>query len=135
MSDRVAVMNGGRIEQLAPPGEIYDAPASEFVADFIGETNFIRLDGRTVAVRPERMAVARAPRDGAAHEGVRGEVVTAMVVGPLLQWVVRTETGEELLVRQQRTGNGETESLGQGDRVVVTWAPDSALELEGQEEE
>ena len=46
-----------------------------------------------------------------------------------------TETGEELLVRQQRTGNGDAESLGQGDRVVVTWAPDAALELEGREED
>jgi ABC-type Fe3+/spermidine/putrescine transport system ATPase subunit len=135
MSDRVAVMNAGRIEQLGRPREIYDAPATQFVADFIGETNFVQVNGRTVAVRPERMAVARAPRDGAVQEGVRGEVVTAMVVGPLLQWVVRTETGEELLVRQQRTGNGDTESLGQGDRVVVTWAPEAALELEGREEE
>ena len=135
MSDRVAVMNAGRIEQLGRPREIYDTPTTSFVADFIGETNFIRTNGRTVAVRPERMAVARATRDGAPPDGVRGEVVTAMVVGPLLQWVVRTEEGEELLVRQQRTGNGDTESLSQGDRVVVTWAPDSALELEGQEEE
>jgi spermidine/putrescine transport system ATP-binding protein len=135
MSDRVAVMNAGRIEQLGRPREIYDSPATPFVADFIGETNFVRVNGKTVAVRPERMAVARAPRDGAVRGGVRGEVVTAMVVGPLLQWVVRTEAGEELLVRQQRTGNGDTESLGQGDRVVVTWAPDAALELEGREEE
>ena len=42
MSDRVAVMNDGRIEQLAPPREIYDRPASDFVAEFIGDTNFIR---------------------------------------------------------------------------------------------
>ena len=129
MSDRVAVMNEGRIEQLATPREIYDSPATRFVADFIGETNFLRLDGKTVAVRPERVALARAPGDAAAPCGVRGEVVTAMVVGPLLQWVVRTEAGEELLVRHQRTGNGDMESLRQGDRVVVTWAPEAALEL------
>ncbi len=135
MSDRVAVMNAGRIEQLGRPREIYDAPATPFVADFIGETNFIRVNRTTVAVRPERMALARPPRDGAVADGVRAEVVTAMVVGPLLQWVVRTEGGEELLVRQQRTGNGDTESLRQGDRVVVTWAPDAALELRRGEKE
>ncbi len=45
MSDRVAVMNQGRIEQLGPPGEIYDRPATEFVAGFIGDTNFIRRAG------------------------------------------------------------------------------------------
>ena len=48
-------MNGGRIEQLGPPREIYDAPASRFVADFIGETNFIRRNGSVVAVRPEHL--------------------------------------------------------------------------------
>src|SRR5918998_6624754 len=54
MSDRVAVMNAGRIEQLGRPREIYDSPATPFVADFIGETNFIRRNGSVIAVRPER---------------------------------------------------------------------------------
>ena len=52
MSDRVAVMNQGRIDQLATPREIYDSPATRFVADFIGETNFIKGHGPDVAVRP-----------------------------------------------------------------------------------
>jgi ABC-type Fe3+/spermidine/putrescine transport system ATPase subunit len=55
MSDRVAVMNRGRIEQLGPPGDIYDRPATPFVAEFIGETNFIVRDGRTLALRPEQL--------------------------------------------------------------------------------
>src|SRR5918998_870748 len=54
MSDRVAVMSGGRIEQVGTPREIYDNPVSPFVADFIGETNFIERGGTTIAVRPER---------------------------------------------------------------------------------
>jgi spermidine/putrescine transport system ATP-binding protein len=130
MSDRVAVMNEGRIEQLGAPREIYDAPATSFVADFIGETNFIGLSGRTLAVRPERIAVRRPSPAGADLEALEGEVLTAMMVGPALQWLVKTDDGQEVLVRQPRSGgNGDIESIRVGDRVVVSWADDAALEL------
>src|SRR5688572_22624951 len=74
MSDRVAVMNDGRVEQVGTPREIYDHPASPFVADFIGETNFIEQDGTMVAVRPERVQL-RLGGGGGGH-GMPGEVVT-----------------------------------------------------------
>ena len=128
MSDRVAVMHRGRIEQLASPREIYDSPATPFVADFIGETNFIRRDGAVIAVRPERLRIARAPH--APERGIAGELVATMVVGPSVQCVVRTDAGEDILVRWQRTEeDAEVESLAQGERVVVTWAADAALTL------
>jgi ABC-type Fe3+/spermidine/putrescine transport system ATPase subunit len=126
MSDRVAVMSRGRIEQIAAPREIYDAPATRFVADFIGETNFIRQDGRTVAVRPEQVRVGR---NGS---GIPGEVVTTMIVGPAVQLLVRTGDGQEVLVRQQRTGSEEP--VVEGDRVMLTWAEGAALTLEDKEE-
>ena len=126
MSDRVAVMNGGRIEQIGPPREIYDQPATRFVADFIGETNFIRQDGSTIAVRPEHIRVGVS-----ANGGVPGEVLTTMVIGPAIQCVVKTDNGQEVLVRQQRAGGNEVESLQAGDRVVLTWADEAALVLEG----
>src|SRR5918999_2280415 len=88
MSDRVAVMNGGVFEQIGAPREIYDNPASPFVADFIGETNFIERDGRLIAVRPERVRLAR-ERDRATNgSGIVGEVVTTMVIGPAVQCLV-----------------------------------------------
>jgi ABC-type Fe3+/spermidine/putrescine transport system ATPase subunit len=128
MSDRVAVMNRGRIEQLGPPREIYDAPATRFVADFIGETNFIRQEGSVVAVRPERLRVARGDANG---RGLAGTVVTTMVIGPTVQCVVRTDGGQEVLVREQRSEAASVvESLAAGDRVVVTWAEGAALRLE-----
>jgi spermidine/putrescine transport system ATP-binding protein len=129
MADRVAVMNGGRIEQLATPREIYDSPATRFVADFIGETNFIRQNGKVVAVRPERLELVR----GATADGLAGEVVTTMIVGPAIQSLVRTDDGQEVLVRQQRSSNG-SDSLREGERVVVTWADEAALVLEDKEE-
>ena len=129
MSDRVAVMHAGKIEQLGPPREIYDEPASRFVADFIGETNFIKQNGRVVAVRPERLQISRAT--GATRDGLGGEIVTTMVIGPAIQCLVRTDNEQEVLVRQQRSGsNGEAESFREGERVVLTWPEDAALEID-----
>ena len=125
LSDRVAVMNGGRIEQLGTPREIYDAPATHFVADFIGETNFIERDGSTVAVRPEAIEIAR---NGGT--GLRGEIVTAMVIGPALQCLVRIDDGQEVLVRRQRSGRNGEDAFAQGDRVALTWAEEAALPLD-----
>ena len=129
MSDRVAVMHAGKIEQLGPPRQIYDEPASRFVADFIGETNFIKQNGRVVAVRPERLQISRATE--ATRGGLGGEIVTTMVIGPAIQCLVRTDNEQEVLVRQQRSGsNGETESFREGERVVLTWPEDAALEID-----
>ena len=70
MSDRVAVMTAGRIEQVGTPREIYDSPSSPFVADFIGETNFIERDGTMIAVRPERVQLRPgAPEEARASPG------------------------------------------------------------------
>jgi ABC-type Fe3+/spermidine/putrescine transport system ATPase subunit len=128
MSDRVAVMNGGRIEQLAEPREIYDNPASQFVAEFIGETNLIDSGGERIAVRPESMELG--PAGG---NGLAAEVVAAMVVGPSLQWVVRTDDGQELLVRRQRTQANGAAEWKHGDRVDVTWADGAALHFGGHQ--
>ncbi len=125
MSDRVAVMHAGRIEQLGPPQEIYDAPATPFVAQFIGETNFIETGGRTVAIRPERVRLARS------GSGLGAELLTTMVVGPALQAVVKLDDGQEVLVREQRSGMGsELEAFAPGERVIVSWADEEALPLE-----
>ena len=127
MSDRVAVLNAGRLEQVGAPREIYDRPASPFVADFIGETNFIEREGETIAVRPERMQLHRDASNGSQ---LAATVVTTMVIGPAVQCVVSGDDGQEMLVRQQRNG-GESplESLEPGQRVYVQWAEDAALVL------
>jgi ABC-type Fe3+/spermidine/putrescine transport system ATPase subunit len=131
MSDRVAVMNHGRIEQLGPPGEIYDSPATQFVADFIGETNFIRRNGSVVAVRPEQLQIQRGDEPG----GLPGVVVTAMVIGPAIQCLIKADDGQEILVRRQRSGDGEADAFREGERVVLTWDEDAALRLDPPERE
>jgi ABC-type Fe3+/spermidine/putrescine transport system ATPase subunit len=132
LADRVAVMNRGRIEQLGSPLEVYDKPATRFVADFIGETNFVRRNGSLLALRPERLTLAK---DGnGAGDGLAGEVVTTMVIGPAIQSLVRADDGQEVLVRQQR-GDGGTASFQEGERVVVTWAEGAALVFTEEEQE
>ena len=125
MSDRVVVMNGGRIEQIGVPREIYDRPATEWIAGFIGDTNFIRVNGREVAVRPERLRVA------ARGAGIGGTVSTTMVIGPAVQCLVRLDDGQEVLAREQRSGaGGGIEALEEGERVSVSWADDEALDFD-----
>jgi ABC-type Fe3+/spermidine/putrescine transport system ATPase subunit len=125
MSDRVVVMNGGRIEQIGVPREIYDTPATEWIAGFIGDTNFIRVNGKEVAVRPERLLVVQG------GTGLRGIVATTMVIGPAVQCLVRLEDGQEVLARQQRSGlRGGIEALAEGDRVSVSWADEEALDFD-----
>ena len=126
MSDRVVVMNAGRIEQIGAPGEIYDRPATEWIAAFIGDTNFLTVNGREVAIRPERLRVA------ASGEGLEGRVTTTMIIGPVVQCVIRLDDGQEVLMREQRSGSEKgVEALAEGERVVVSWAENEALELEG----
>jgi ABC-type Fe3+/spermidine/putrescine transport system ATPase subunit len=132
MSDRVAVMNGGHIEQVGTPRDIYDAPATSFVADFIGETNFIERDGTTVAVRPERVQL-RLAREGE-RSGMAAEVIATMVIGPAVQCLVRGDDGQEVLVRHQRGGDeSRLEGVTAGERVVVDWPEDAALVLADKE--
>jgi ABC-type Fe3+/spermidine/putrescine transport system ATPase subunit len=125
MSDRVVVMNQGRIEQIGVPREIYDSPATEWIAGFIGDTNFIRRNGDAIAVRPERLRVVEG------GTGLPGTVVTTMVIGPAVQCVVRLDDGQEVLARQQRSGlGGGIEALAEGGRVAVSWADNEALDFD-----
>ncbi len=125
MSDRVVVMNAGRIEQIGVPREIYDSPATHWVAGFIGDTNFIRVFGRDVAVRPESV---RVKADG---EGLSGRTIATMVIGPAVQCVVRLDDGQEVLAREQRSGGrGGIEALVEGERVLVSWADKEAFDFD-----
>jgi spermidine/putrescine transport system ATP-binding protein len=152
MADRIAVMNEGRIDQLGAPSEIYDAPSTPFVADFIGDMNHLegtleRDGGRlVVAVDGARFGVGRVVRDAPVgtrvrigirpdefHANTRGDghpatTETAMVLGHHLQLVARL-AGTEVLARQRRAGDDELARLGRGDRLWLDWSPAPALLL------
>jgi putative spermidine/putrescine transport system ATP-binding protein len=117
MSDRIAVFNEGRIEQIGPPTEVYEHPATEFVAGFVGTSNILERGGRRICVRPERIAL-----NGSGDPATVREVV---FVGAFLRYLVETDRGEQLTVLRQ-TGDS---ALERGARVQLTWRDEDAFEI------
>ena len=124
MSDRIAVMNGGRVEQVGTPSEIYERPRTRFVADFIGEINILDEGGALRALRPEKIRLVAA-------EGARlsGTVETSNYLGGSTLLRVRPTTGPSMLVRE--THAGERASRAPGDAVGLAWNDGDAVALEG----
>jgi len=120
MSDQLAVMNEGRIEQIGPPEEVYARPRTKFVAGFLGAVNWI--DG--VGVRPEALCVAR---DAVNHgsKSFPAQVTDCMFLGDRFQVVVRLPTGEEAIAQPPRG----MASFQPGDSVHVYWDPSDEIML------
>jgi putative spermidine/putrescine transport system ATP-binding protein len=130
MSDRIAVFNHGKIEQIGSPAEMYEHPATAFVAGFIGTSNIIERDARTFTVRPEKIRLL--PIE--ASEGEAGTVRATVYLGPSTKFLVALDGGGELTVVQQNLETRpEDLSRMDGSRVRLHWRPDVefAIEEEG----
>jgi putative spermidine/putrescine transport system ATP-binding protein len=130
MSDRIAVFNQGRIEQVGTPAEMYEHPATTFVAGFIGTSNILERDGRTFTVRPEKIRLLPVE----AQEGEPGTVRATVYLGPSTKFVVALDEGGELtVVRQNLETRSEDIHSMEGKRVRLHWSPDVefAIEEEG----
>jgi spermidine/putrescine ABC transporter ATP-binding subunit len=154
MSDRIAIMNGGRIVQMGPPRHVYEAPESAFVGRFLGEANLIpaRRNGSAVVgeggalldaahgrlgakdgflfVRPEKIAVA--PQGGTAPGGpnrIAGRVRFAGFLGNVLRCEVETDDVGSLIADLV---NGPGAVLhAAGDKVVLSWSREDCRLLPG----
>jgi putative spermidine/putrescine transport system ATP-binding protein len=140
MSDRLAVFNHGRIEQLGAPADIYDHPTTSFVASFVGASNLIdgalarRLMGRDgpFMVRPERIAMATDPGAPGTGPFARGRIADVVYLGMHTRYHVTTDDGPTLLVDlQNQTGRGTAPGLVVGTGVVLSWAAEHMQPLEG----
>ena len=123
MSDRIAVMNRGKVEQVGTPTEIYERPRTRFVADFIGEINILEVGSSLTALRPEKIRLV-AP----AGARLAGTVETANYLGGSTLLRVRPATGPSMLVRE--THAGERASRMPGDAVGLAWNDSDAVALE-----
>ena len=132
MSDRLAVFNEGRIEQLGAPADVYEHPASEFIAGFVGVSNVLERNGRRFTVRPEKIRLlgpGGAPSGRATVED--GTIENVVYVGAITRFHVRLDAGGELTVVSQNLEEGSTEVLEQqGRRVRASWLPAHAFEIE-----
>ena len=148
MADRMAIMNDGEIEQVAPPSEVYDKPANEFVADFIGDMNsisgevdgaeFVTDDGATFAVadtdvsgdanlviRPEKFHVSENGSLDVANE-TTGTVQETVFRGTSTRYEVELDDVDATVdVESQNLTRNPPH--GKGDEVSVGWEPESAL--------
>ncbi|MFZ5791164.1 MAG: ABC transporter ATP-binding protein [Pseudomonadota bacterium] len=145
MSDTIAVMRDGRIDQMGTPTELYDRPRTAFVASFIGSQNFfpgrieaggrlaadggVLIDGARVAegavpgerglgaVRPENVKLSAAEPPEACNR-VRGRVVAVVMLGDMVEYVLRLPGGEELFSRRPRNAG---ELPDQGQEIWAHW--------------
>jgi putative spermidine/putrescine transport system ATP-binding protein len=132
MSDRVAVFNNGNIEQVGSPVEIYDRPATEFVAGFVGVSNLLEHNGRQVAIRPERIALLPAGSASPAHAVVAsGTITDAVFLGMMTRFTVALDDGGTLVaVRPNLEREALTSADPRGQSVLAAWQPDQAHDIE-----
>jgi putative spermidine/putrescine transport system ATP-binding protein len=126
MSDRIAVFNGGRIEQVGAPSEVYERPATEFVAGFVGVSNILERDGRRITVRPEKIRILAEGAGG----GEPGTVRDAVYVGMITRYTVELDAGGVLqVVEQNLERSSEDVSSAKGQRVRLLWSPENVFEI------
>jgi putative spermidine/putrescine transport system ATP-binding protein len=122
MSDHVAVFNEGKIEQVGSPSEVYEHPATEFVAGFVGTSNILERGGKRFSVRPERIEL-----NGSGEVGVVADVI---FVGAFTRILVDTDSGDKLTVVRQNDGS----SIEPGARIHVRWRDEDAYEIPPQQQ-
>jgi len=118
MSDRIAVLSSGRIEQIGTPLEVYERPRTDFVAGFIGISNLIERDGRHMTIRPEKIRLL-----------AEGEEPPPGARGVLTRYVVALDAGGELVVaRQNEQAPAATHDRGKTP-ARIAWLPDQTITI------
>jgi spermidine/putrescine transport system ATP-binding protein len=153
MADSIAVMSQGHIEQLGPPAELYERPATRFVAGFLGASNLLsgvvegsdavrladgtlvraQVDGRSgpvaAGVRPEKITIGH----GGGVNELPGTVMETAYIGVATQLVVDTAAGTVHVFAQNIDSGGRVP--GPGSNIILSWSPESTFVVEQAEEE
>ncbi len=136
MSDRIAVFNHGRIEQIGTPTDVYERPRTEFVAGFVGISNVLTgsaaaaITGseETVSIRPEKIRIL--PAGTSADDGhltATGRVHSVVYLGTSTRYIVSLDAGAELTVVEQNTEpDSGPDTVAPDERVTLAW-PSAAL--------
>ncbi len=104
ISDRIAVMNQGIIEQIGSPKEIYNNPKTEFVESFIGSTNKLAVDGNIISIRPEKVAISRG-------QDTNAKIIGKQFLGSYTIYILKNNNSEQIKV--QRLSNSEEFNVGE----------------------
>jgi putative spermidine/putrescine transport system ATP-binding protein len=132
MSDRLAVFNQGKIEQVGPPAEVYEHPTTEFVAGFVGVSNLLERDGATISVRPEKIRIlAEGEPEDAGAQVERGTIREVVYAGMATRYIVELDAGGELTVVVQNLETTSAQALeARGRSVRLQWHSEHTLTLE-----
>jgi putative spermidine/putrescine transport system ATP-binding protein len=131
MSDRIAVFDKGKIQQLDRPAAIYEKPVNEFVAGFVGVSNLITgkaaqtLLGKsgTFTVRPEKIQIDKS-------QGAAGIVKEVEYLGPSTRFIVDLDAGARLVVLRQNTDESAVDVMSmRGKKVNLSWAKESEYQV------
>jgi putative spermidine/putrescine transport system ATP-binding protein len=132
MSDRLAVFNLGRIEQVGPPAEVYERPANTFVAGFVGVSNLLERGGRRFTIRPEKVTL---DPEGEGLHVEEGHVRDVAYAGMVTRYLVDLDAGGELQVVRQNLETTSADALEQkGRRVRIGWREEHTFAIENKEE-
>ena len=125
MSDRIAVFNGGRIEQVGTPAEVYERPATPFVAGFVGTSNLLTdEDGTTYSIRPEKIRLLKQDDKGPADadDNATGTVAEVVYLGDSTRFLIDLDGGGRLTALQQNLETSSEETAAyRGTRVRLQW--------------
>ncbi len=128
MSDRIAVFNEGRVEQVGAPAEIYERPATRFVSGFVGISNVLERDGKRFTVRPEKIRLLEPTDDDTGLHTERGLIRDVAYAGMVTRYLVQLDDGGELQVVRQNLETSSAEALElAGRKVVVGWRPEHTV--------
>ena len=116
MSDRIAVFNNGRIEQLGTPREIYENPQSSFVSEFVGQTNKITIDGQRINIRPEHIELTKSSTSSG--RTIVGTITDLIFVGSVTRYRFKGADGTSLI------STNPVGDLKVGDSVTAQWSKD-----------
>ena len=138
MSDRLAVFNAGRIEQVGAPAEVYEHPATEFVAGFVGVSNVLERSGGRFTVRPEKVRLLdlREEPPGVGWHVEGGRIADASYAGMITKYLVELDAGGTLQVVRQNLETSHAQALeARGRQVRVAWRDEQASAIRHEEEE
>jgi putative spermidine/putrescine transport system ATP-binding protein len=133
MSNRIAVFNEGRIEQVSAPVELYEHPATEFVAGFVGVSNMLERDGSRFTIRPEKIQLLDPATTPNGLRIERGRIADVAYAGMVTRYTVALDDGGELqLVRQNVEGRSFDAASERGREVLVGWRPEHTVAVRGK---
>jgi len=136
MSDRIAVFNEGKIEQVSPPVELYEQPATEFVAGFVGVSNLLERDGSRFTIRPEKVQLVDSEGASNGLRTERGRIAGVAYAGMVTRYTVALDAGGELqVIRQNVEGPSAGVTSEQGREVIVGWRPEHTVAVRGSSTE